>query len=350
MTQNTPYINTPAVQLWNGDALEILKQMPDNSVDHIICDPPYELGFARNAAAGNWDKTGIAFNVELWTEALRVIKPGGNLLAAGATRTYHRLAVAIEDAGFEIRDSINWIYAQGMPKSLELAKSLTKSGHPELAEQYQGWETQLKPSFEPWVVARKPMSTSLTQNIIDWGVGGLNIDAVRIPTDESTARRNGDTEASTWKIERTTEWSTGHTGGRWPTNTVFTHSEDCIEDGACDAQCPVAALSAHARQTDPARFFPAFRYESKARGKERPQKGSKEEHATIKPLKLMDFLVQLVAAPGQTVLDIFAGSGTTMEACIDNNVNTIGIELEEAHLASIEERLERAFARKAVAA
>lgn len=105
-----------------GDCLEKLKDIPDNSVDAVVSDPPYELGFMGK----KWDNSGIAYNVDLWKECLRILKPGGHLLAFGGTRTYHRMAVAIEDAGFEVRDMLEWIYASGFPKSLNISKVIDK--------------------------------------------------------------------------------------------------------------------------------------------------------------------------------------------------------------------------------
>jgi DNA modification methylase len=342
----TPWHDEASIQLWNGDSRDVLRLLPDNSVDHIVCDPPYEINFTRQQKGVGWDRTGIAFDVSLWQEVFRVLKPGGNLVAFSATRTYHRLACAVEDAGFEIRDSmLAWVYGQGMPKSLELSKELTKLGEPELAEKHTGVETGLKPSFEPMVLARKPISeSSLAKNIVRWGVGGLNIDAVRIPTDEDTGRRPGDGDATTWKIERGTERSEAHAGGRWPTNTLICHHPQCIEDGDCYPMCMVADLAVQGKRSDPTRYFPIFRYESKARGAERPSGIGVTDHSTIKPLKLMDWIVQLVAAPGQVVLDLFAGSGTTGEACIRNGVRFIGIDQDPLNVPAIAQRVARAKA------
>jgi DNA modification methylase len=345
MTTNTaPWHDTDTVQIFNGDSREILKQMADNSVDHIVCDPPYEINFTRQIKGSAWDRTGVAFDVDLWTEALRVLKPGGNLVAFGASRTYHRLAVAIEDAGFELRDTVlAWVYGQGMPKSTELSKELTKLGKDELADCFSGFETQLKPSFEPMVLARKPITeTSLAKNIVRWGVGGLNIDAVRIETDEDRSRKPGDGAATTWKIERGTERSESHAGGRWPTNTLICHHPLCVDGGDCFAMCAVAELSVQGKRSDPTRYFPIFRYESKARGAERPSGAGVSDHSTIKPLKLMDWVVSLVAAPGQVVLDLFAGSGTTIESCIRNGVRVIAIDKDAVNIPAMAERVARA--------
>ena len=203
-----------------GNNLDILPTLPDNSVDSIVTDPPYELGFMGK----KWDNSGIAYSVELWTQCLRVLKPGGHLLSFGGTRTWHRVAVAIEDAGFEIRDSIAWMYGSGFPKSLDVSKAIDKaagaerdevlpqgstkcpdypepcSGHAETgkfsatvhalptapatseAKQWEGWGTALKPAFEPIVVARKPLIGTVAENVLTHGTGGLNIDGSRIGT------------------------------------------------------------------------------------------------------------------------------------------------------------------------
>jgi len=189
-----------------------MRSMPDNSVDAIVTDPPYEIGFMSKS----WDSTGIAFNVEVWTEALRVLKPGGHLLAFSGSRTYHRMAVAIEDAGFQIRDQIMWLYGSGFPKSMDVSKAIDKQANyvgevvgtelvdvgmqggsmhagrereirereireysPE-AQQWQGWGTALKPAHEPIVLARKPLIGTVAANVLEYGTGGLNIDGSRV--------------------------------------------------------------------------------------------------------------------------------------------------------------------------
>ena len=215
-------------QILHGNNLDILPTLADNSIDSIVTDPPYELGFMGK----KWDSSGIAYSVELWQQCLRVLKPGGHLLSFGGTRTYHRVAVAIEDAGFELRDSIAWLYGSGFPKSLDVSKAIdkqagaereaitevisdifgdqevekklanpgstadrlamgnnwqdnpveTKPATPE-AQQWQGWGTALKPAFEPVIVARKPIEGTVANNVLKWGTGGLNIDGSRIGTE-----------------------------------------------------------------------------------------------------------------------------------------------------------------------
>ncbi len=205
-----------------GNCLDTLKRLADDSIDSIVTDPPYELGFMGKS----WDNSGVAYQVSLWQECLRVLKPGGHLLAFGGTRTYHRMAVAIEDAGFEIRDSIHWTYGSGFPKSLDVSKAIDKaakaerkdedwknnnygggngkcptcnkwyvSGNPckcvreeakpitKEAKQWQGWGTALKPSHEPIVLARKPFIGTVAENVLQHSTGGINIDGTRIGTD-----------------------------------------------------------------------------------------------------------------------------------------------------------------------
>ena len=196
--------------LLKGNCLELLKTLEDNSIDSIVTDPPYELGFMGKS----WDASGIAYNVELWKQALRVLKPGGHLLAFSGSRTYHRMVVAIEDAGFEIRDQIMWIYGSGFPKSLDVSKAIDKAAGAERpnrtvetggksgshenptrhvtnartpatpeAQQWQGWGTALKPAHEPIVVARKPLIGTVASNVLEWGTGALNIDGSRVGTE-----------------------------------------------------------------------------------------------------------------------------------------------------------------------
>jgi hypothetical protein len=188
------------------DCIDGMKQIADNSIDACITDPPYELGFMGK----KWDSTGITYNVELWEEAFRILKPGAYLLAFGGSRTYHRLACAIEDAGFEIRDQIMWVYGSGFPKSLDIGKVVDKmqgneredlGEHPNKREvvgninickkngsgrltkgtsEWEGFGTHLKPSHEPIVVARKPLEGTVAENVLKWGTGGMNIDECRV--------------------------------------------------------------------------------------------------------------------------------------------------------------------------
>ncbi|MFN9113516.1 MAG: DNA methyltransferase, partial [Bacteroidota bacterium] len=239
--------------LHHGDNREVLKTFEDNSVDSIVCDPPYELGFMGK----KWDSTGIAYDVSLWTECLRVLKPGGHLIAFGGTRTYHRMTCAIEDAGFEIRDSILWVYATGFPKSHDVSKAIDKQAGAERevvgkatrhgggksqiikgdynppitapatteAQQWSGWGTALKPAIEPAVLARKPIIGTVADNVLAWSVGGINIDGCRIATDDNL---NGGAYASSgterndgWGMQRGGAGEYVQPSGRWPANIIL---------------------------------------------------------------------------------------------------------------------------------
>jgi DNA modification methylase len=240
-----------------GNNLDILPTLPDNSVDSIVTDPPYELGFMGK----KWDNSGIAYNVELWKECLRVLKPGGHLLSFGGTRTWHRVAVAIEDAGFEVRDSIAWMYGSGFPKSLDVAKAIDKQAgyegtvigtesidvgmqggsmhagrerrveereikelSPE-AKQWEGWGTALKPAFEPIVVARKPLIGTVAENVLTYGTGALNIDASRIGFRSDNDRKNAEWgskgSADGWGMKAGAEVKETNDAGRWPANVIL---------------------------------------------------------------------------------------------------------------------------------
>jgi DNA modification methylase len=243
-------------QILLGNNLDILPTLPDNSVDSIVTDPPYELGFMGK----KWDSSGIAYSVELWQQCLRVLKPGGHLLSFGGTRTWHRVAVGIEDAGFEIRDSMAWLYGSGFPKSLDVSKAIDKQAGAERevlgrnpnsreqagkentlyesgtvgktayetapstpeAQQWQGWGTALKPAFEPIVVARKPIEGTVANNVLNWSTGGLNIDGSRIGTEERT---NPPTSANANRVAMGEHWKADQPSsvvqGRWPANIIL---------------------------------------------------------------------------------------------------------------------------------
>jgi len=254
------YAQEERFTLYHGDNREVLKELADNSVDSIVTDPPYELGFMGKS----WDASGIAFNVEVWQECLRVLKPGGHLLAFSGSRTYHRMAVAIEDAGFEIRDQIMWVYGSGFPKSHNVANGIDKkmgasnrghaisSGsqiHPttgekrangELLAKYEsrtkesegwaGWGTALKPAHEPIVVARKPLIGTVAANVLTYGTGGLNIDASRVGTTVETwpASRS----YAPGQLQPGGKGETQATGdvpaGRWPANVIHDGSDEVV--------------------------------------------------------------------------------------------------------------------------
>ena len=203
--------------LLGGDCFSVLRSMSEGSVDAVVCDPPYELGFMGK----KWDSTGVAFDPATWREVLRVLKPGGYLLAFGGTRTYHRMTVAIEDAGFEIRDCIGWNYATGFPKSRNLPG---------------GWGTALKPAWEPIVVARAPFPGTVAANVLKHGTGAMNIDACRVATtDDVTTHSRGagyDGPAFGHMNPLPTRKQPGQEAGRWPANLILTHAPGCVRVGS----------------------------------------------------------------------------------------------------------------------
>jgi len=361
--------------------------LDDCSVDAIVTDPPYELAFMGR----KWDSSGVAYDPEVWEQALRVLKPGGHLLAFGGTRTWHRLAVAIEDAGFEVRDSIAWMYGSGFPKSLDVSKAIDKAaghwrgragvivsdndamtganykrtpkGDPATPadQQWQGWGTALKPAFEPIVVARKPLDGTVAENVLRWGTGALNIDGSRIGTTDDTARScNGRGNLSSYDLAASGEQRVngGHTAGRWPANVILDESQAAELDkqsGSFGGQVGMRQTSGKVTFTVGEEINPktfehgvgdfggASRlfYVAKANKKERPNVDG-VAHPTVKPLALMRYLVNLVTPPEGTVLDPFAGSGATLEAALDEGFHVIGIELTDEYLPLIRERIRRA--------
>lgn len=395
--------------LYQGDCREVMATLGAGWADAVITDPPYELKFMGKG----WDDTGVAFDVETWKRCYALLKPGGHLLAFGGTRTWHRMACAIEDAGFELRDSIAWLYDSGFPKSMDVSKAIDKAagatrevigqhanpagnkpggaslnmslvGMPETADitapatdaakQWQGWGTALKPAFEPIVVARKPLGEkTVAANVLTYGTGAINIDACRVETNEDRSRppRTPNQLYGGGKGTNTTA-SESHVGGRWPANVLLDgEMADALDEqsGNRPSSKPIAGyqygsgehtydesrnaygtgLSRSKPNSAPygdsggaSRFFPVFRYQAKAPTKERP-KVDGVAHPTVKPLDLMRWLIKLVVpTPGDAiVLDPFAGSGTTLEAAMLENVRSIGIEGDEAHIPLIMQRLSR---------
>jgi site-specific DNA-methyltransferase (adenine-specific) len=382
--------------LHHGDNREVLRTMPSDSVDSIVTDPPYELGFMGK----KWDSSGIAYDQTLWAECLRVLKPGGHLIAFGGTRTYHRMTCAIEDVGFEIRDCIQWIYGSGFPKSLDVSKALDKqagatrevvgskhganllksnafadraiNGHnpnvaitapatPE-AQQWHGFGTALKPANEPAVLARKPLSGTVADNVLTWGCGALNIDGCRVGSEIRTVGSASSLgNGLTMSGGKATKKEIYDVTGRWPANVIL--DEEAAQ--MLDAQSGERHGGGHARHSTGApsvakgkeyarvshghsdsggasRFF----YVAKASKAEReaginaPPGERGNIHATVKPITLMRYLVRLVTPPGGVVLDPFMGSGSTGCAAMLEAMQFIGIELSAEYLEIARKRIE----------
>ena len=321
-------------QLYRGDAAQVLRGMAANSVDSVVCDPPYGISFMNK----HWDYD--IPSVETWREVFRVLKPGGHVLSFAGTRTQHRMAAAIEDAGFEIRDMIAWVYSTGMPKSKNLGN---------------GFGSSLKPALEPITVARKPFTGSLTANFEQYGTGGINIEGCRVPL-------TGDADAASFEnnhrvTERLPQSYDGqslglHDGGwkqrvgeavippgRWPANLIHDGSDEVLAafPNAPGQQAATGkrkqggvygAVTDGQHGVEPrsdggsaARFF----YCTKASKKDR---GEGNNHVTVKPTDLMRYLCRLVTPPNGTVLDPWTGSGSTGKAAILEGFHFVGIDLD----------------------
>jgi DNA modification methylase len=447
----------------NGDCIEVMATFEPESIDAIVTDPPYGLGFMGKA----WDNAGmlnrtaaqvnsilpaggqaaVAWNArefqswcEAWArEAYRVAKPGAHLLAFGGTRTYHRLATAIEDAGWEIRDTLVWAYASGFPKSLDVSKAIDKAAGAErevvgikhaekypngpggntfsvaegpdgsrigpqpltapatdLAREWQGWGTALKPAWEPIVLARKPLPGTVAGNVTEYGTGALNIDGCRIDGSERSGGGPRPTRVATGGFNMS-EAGDRPEGGRWPANVILT---DPIFDGdtpgvvgggiadggisvrrngvAGSPDSPVGNFGAvmapgtpDAGYGDSGTYSRFFLIPKAARTDREPVLGGLPEraikapgmsgvttvtngtsdkqyegntkranvHPTVKPTDLMRHLVRLVTPPGGVVLDPFLGSGTTAIAAELEGFEWVGIEREAEYCAIAEARL-----------
>ena len=376
----------------NGDCIEEMRKLEDNSVDSIVTDPPYELGFMSK----KWDGTGIAYNVDVWKEALRVLKPGGHMLAFSGTRTYHRMVCAIEDAGFEIRDMMQWIYGSGMPHGQDVSKAIdklegakrplsevqrpiggkngvysgngnkwqetTKEPQTENAIKWSGWNTLLKPANEPIVVARKPISEkTVADNVLKWGTGGINIDDSRIEHNEplKTTTRHGRSNASVMTdsscgFDNTKDYiASANPSGRFPANVLL----DEVSAELLDKQSGHLKSGTNCTRTKTGSFLEhgglgkagdiqitygdnggasRFFYCAKASKSER---GKYNDHVTVKPIKLMSYLVKLITPPNGIVLDMFCGSGTTGIAALNNGFDFIGIEKESHYFDIANQRI-----------
>ena len=332
-------------QLNIGSNLDVLPTLPDNSVDAIVTDPPYELGFMGKS----WDASGIAYNVELWRQCLRVLKPGGHLLAFSGSRTYHRMTCAIEDAGFEVRDQIMWVYGSGFPKSHNISKALDKQG--EKTDQWDGWGTALKPAHEPICVARKPLDGTVVDNVRKWGVGGLNIDGCRVGSDVRVNQPMGAPQNSFGGYGATATATATAVAGRWPANLIHDGSQEVLELFPGDADNSAARFFYCPKASKSDRDDGCEGFEENAAGglsgRNDVSLGSITYrcniHPTVKPTELMAYLCRLVTPPGGTILDPFTGSGSTGRGAVSQGFNFIGSELSPEYAAIAEARIKAAI-------
>lgn len=381
------------MKLYHGDCLEELKKIPDNSVDSIVTDPPYGLSNTKPQQVADVLKawvTGDTVSVPakkggfmgkdwdsfvpppaVWEECYRVLKPGGHMAVFAGTRTQDLMGLSIRLAGFEIRDQLNWIYGTGFPKSMDVSKAIDKAagaerevlserpaygiggkgilnGHSEgatakvtapatdEAKKWEGWGTALKPATEPIVLARKPLEGTVANNVLTYGTGGLNIDACRVGDDvRPKVASTGEvlSENSSMSGPNTARTVVGTVTGRFPSNVLLDeHAAEAVDE-----------------QKGTSSFFPVFKYQAKAPKKERPviekEDGTKVQHPTVKPVVLMEWLVTLVTPANGVVLDPFAGSGTTLQAAINEGFDPIGVEQDADYIQLINKRLDTTIER-----
>jgi len=381
------------MKILHGNNLDLLKTLPDNSVDSVVTDSPYGLSFMNK----KWDYD--VPSVELWKEVYRVLKHGGHLLSFGGTRTYHRMVINIEDAGFEIRDQIIWLYGSGFPKSLNVGKAIdqlrgnerenvgigkagkgfnkikgfgknvnlggeanftweTTKGNSE----WEGWGTALKPANEPICLARKPLSEkSIAENVLKHGTGGINIDGCRVSTEDKTQRENKGEE---WGFRKDEYYENrekevfGSSLGRFPANVIHDGSDEvleCFPDNK-GAFSPVKSgqkgfggeiYGKYAQAGDDGKTFyndglgsaSRFFYCAKASKSDREEGNN---HPTVKPTELMRYLCRLITPPNGIVLDPFMGSGSTGKGAILEGFDFIGMELDPEYVEIAKARIAHA--------
>ena len=379
--------------LHHADCRDAMRAMEAESIDAIVTDPPYGIAFMGR----EWDH-GVP-GVEFWAEALRVAKPGAHLVAFGGTRTYHRLACAIEDAGWEVRDCLSWLYGSGFPKSFNISIAIDKAAGAmshrgvrasfagnrlqggedipnaqsmpaheaitDAAREWQGWGTALKPAWEPIILARKPLVGTVAANVLEHGTGAINVDACRIGTD-STRRPTGEHsfgKDSGWNSHNLKSISGGSDSGRWPANVALDEAAASMLDeqtgergGSGKASGPTyagpskrGAMSSgfggmggrepvfYGDSGGASRFF----YTAKA---SRSERGEANTHPTVKPVSLMRWLVRLVTPPNGLVLDPFNGSGSTGVAALAEGMRYVGCEREAEYVEIARRRLESSHA------
>lgn len=421
------------IDLRQGDCLEVMKKLKEEGkqVDAVITDPPYHFvsiqkrfketslndnnktgenarnkttpqsRLSRGFMGKEWDGGDIAFRPETWELAYDLLKPGGHLLAFGAPKNFHRLAVAIEDAGFEIRDTVMWMFGTGFPKSHNISKGIdkhlglertevigVKPGHENFvdretssvkslhkdgalssgfsrpwmndpdkvekyhyetapvsdeAKTYDGWGTALKPAYEPIILARKPLIGTVAENVLKYGTGGINIDATRVPIGHGNAAIYGDSDgAPSYDLSK----------GRFPANVIHDGSDEVInrfpithgagksrtaEEGTHSGPSGMFGIGEPAMRFGDSGSTARFFYSAKTSKKER---GEGNNHPTVKPVVLMEYLVKLITPPNGTVLDPFMGSGSTGIAVKNLGFSFIGIEKDADYFKISENRIE----------
>jgi len=426
-------------EIIKGDCIEAMKRIKDNCIDAVISDPPYNLGFMGK----KWDViSNYQKSTELWaTEALRVLKPGGYALVFGGTRTFHREMCGLEDAGFEIRDTIMWLYGTGFPKGHNIGKGIDKKlgkervvidtvtkarakgqkmalptmgaetkyidlditipNSPE-SKQWEGWNTNLKPAYEPIIMCRKPFKGTVVDNVLKWGTGGINIDACRISTNDNLNGGSYDpdrtskellTDASSYCILPTKKEFKQPTG-RYPANIILDEvSAEMLDEQSGVSMSSKNVMSDNRKNIGKSMFIDGVRnpensyldkggasrffYVAKASKSERdmgcealeerlaptstwaskpfkrtsdipkyntgnitPPTKSHNIHPCVKPLKLIEYLIKMVSVEGAVILDPFVGSGTTCIACKKLHRKCIGIDNNAEYVEIAKSRID----------
>lgn len=376
------------VTLYLGDCLEEMGRFADGSVDACVTDPPYGLSFMGK----RWDHD--VPSVDVWREVFRVLKPGGHVLSFGGTRTYHRLVCAIEDAGFEIRDQIGWLFGSGFPKSHDVSKGIDKAagterevvgfrkpdgsgvagraerdatgshiwtgalrsseGVTDAARQWQGWGTALKPAWEPICVARKPLEGTVAQNVQAYGTGALNVDGCRVgyqsDADKASATPQGKAVWKPGRLAGDTEGVEAQEGrrapliGRWPANIIHDGGDEVEgafaafgeKGGGFGKRGGNKSLSSYGFAEGSMQTVgfgdtgTASRFFYAAKAS-KADRGEGNSHPTVKPRALMAYLCRLVTPPGGVVLDPFMGSASTGIGAALEGFRFVGIERESSY-------------------
>lgn len=329
----------PTIKLFEGDCLDVMRGLADNSIDFVVCDPPYALT-GKSGKGGfmgkEWDSS--IPGVDVWKEALRICKPGSMLAAFGGSRTHHHLMIALEQAGWEIRDVMMFLYGTGFPKSLNIGKHVPG---------FEGYLTQLKPAYEPIILCMKTLDGTYAQNAMKWGVAGMNIDSCRIPTNDNWVRdrTNDPSDMGMWKGKKKI-LQESNLNGRYPSNIILDECSAEMLDQQSGVQASRFFYTAKASASERNKGLEGMPLKKKSGcyGEFKDGTHYKEErqnfHPTVKPLSLMRYIIKLLAPPvSPTCLDCFAGSGTTLLACKELGVDCIGIEKEPEYCEIIRKRL-----------